>query len=153
MKLQSVAAFTAVLFATTLACALKPFQKEASDKFDAEVKASHDDAEKACGTKFAIKTNFDEFKQEDWAGNSVSSRCVEMFSTLGRECGKPAYKGEVVKRISEVQCLFGGKSGNNNEGTKANISVTGKAFVFKMHPDNVNLSDNTQTVLEKALNQ
>lgn len=153
MKLQSVAALTTVLLATTLAFALKPFQKEASDKFDAEVKASHDDAEKACGTKFAIKTNFEELNQDQWKGISVSARCVEVFSTLGRVCGKPAYKPELVKRINEVQCLFGGKSGNNNEGTKANMSVSGKAFVFKMHPDNVNLADNAQAVLEKALNQ
>ena len=143
---------TTVMFAACL-MALKPFQKEAEKNFNAELAERIEETNKKCGAKIAVKSNFDALKAEDWEGNSISSRCDAILYAIQQVCDKEAYKEEVVKRIKEVQCLFGGKDGDDNAKTMANMSVSKNAFVFKMHKNNVNLSDNAQAVLEKALNE
>ena len=135
------------------AFALKPFQKEAEQKFTEELTETIDATNKACGVKLPVKSNFDALKAEDWEGQSISSRCDEVLSAIQRVCQKTAYKEELVKRIKEVQCLFGGKDGDDNAKTMANMSITGATFVFRMHKNNVNVGDNAQTVIEKALNE
>lgn len=132
---------------------LKPFQKEASEAFDKDLAESLKAANEACGVKLTIKTNFEAFKAEEWSGQSIYSRCSAMLDAATALCGRKAYKDEFAKRIKEVHCLFGGKDGGDNEKTLANMSVSGKALVYKMHPNNSNLQENAQKTLEKALNQ
>ncbi len=108
---------------------------------------------KSCGVKIPVKADFAGLKAEEWEGQSIYSRCEAILYAIDQVCQKDAYKEELVKRIKEVHCLFGGKDGDDNAKTKANMSVTKTAFVYKMHASNVNLSDNAKEVIEKALNE
>ena len=148
-----VAGLSLCSFTALAAAKLKPFQKEAQKKFDEEVAAPLAAANTACGSKLTVKTNFDAYKEDEWSGQSISARCESVLNAVAAVCAKEAYKEELVANIKEVQCLFGGKPGDNNEKTKVNMSVTGKAFVFKMHATNVNLQELAQQVIEKKLNE
>jgi hypothetical protein len=138
---------------SSFAAGLKPFQKEAQTFFETKVTDYREDAEKTCGTKFNLKTNFEAFKAEEWTNTASYDWCAQVFTAIKQLCEKDAYKDELVKNIKEVRCLFGGKDGSDNAKTQANMSVGGKAFTHKMHPTSSNIGDNARAVIEKALNQ
>ena len=130
-----------VLLASSLASAagLKPAQKEAKKAFEEEIKSYLDDAEKACGVKFKLKTNFEALKTSEWENTSISSYCAGAVGAVTTVCGKEAYKEALAAAVKEIHCLFGGKPGDNDAGTQANMSLKGKAFIYKMAPGNPNL--------------
>jgi hypothetical protein len=130
---------------------LRPFQKEALDVFDADMKNPRETLNKACGATISLTRDFSAYNAEEWAGQSVSSRCEAVLVGIQTVCERPHYRPEVVKLIGEVKCLFGGKPGADSSETAANISFAGRALVFKMHKDNSNISDITGDVLKRKI--
>ncbi len=148
-RVTAVVTSLVILSSIAFAADLKPFQVEAKEKFDTEIAAPLKATNDGCGTQITVKTNFEAYKEADWSNNSVSARCQAMIEAVGSMCERKAYKATVAKRIKEIHCLFGGKEGD----TAANMSVTGSAFVFKMHVNHSNLSDHAKKALEDALNK
>ena len=148
-RMTTALASLALLGGVAVAAELKPFQTEAKEKFDTEIEAPLKAANAACGVTFTVKTNFEAYKEADWSGNSVSSRCQAVIESVTALCERKAYKAAVAKKIKEIHCMFGGKDGE----TPQNMSVTGSAMVYKMHPNNSNLSDHAKKTLEDAINK
>jgi len=142
-----LAVVSSLLIAVAAYADLKPFQKAAQTKFNDELKDPVSNAEKACGSKFKLKTDFGKYKQAEWEGNSVSGRCESVFNAITSTCGDANYKPEVAKHVKTVECLFGGKDGD----TAQNMKVKGGTFTFNMHVNNGNLEDAAKAVLKKAL--
>jgi hypothetical protein len=142
-----IALLSTLLVAAVAYADLKPFQKAAQTKFNEEVKDSHAAAEKACGAKIKVKTDFSGLKQKEWEGNSISSRCTAVLDALAAICGDEAYKPEVAKNIKTVECRFGGKDGD----TAQNMKVQKGTFTFAMHVNNGNLDEAAKKVIKTAL--
>lgn len=136
-----------------VAAELKPFQTEAKVLFDSEVEAPLKATNDACGTTLTVKTNFELYSEAEWSVQSISNRCKGVLDAVQSLCERPAYKSAVAQKIKEVHCLFGGKSGETEETTLANMSVTGSAMIFKMHPSNSNVNDAAKKTLEDFVNK
>lgn len=152
--------FAAVLSLSALAFAaeLKPAQEEAQDKFNEETADSLKALNEKCGTKVTLKTDFENFKGDEWSGTSYPSYCTAVLDTLASMCAdRPAYKKALGKKLTSVSCLFAGAKGpakdeNYNVTTTKNMSFEKGTFTFHMLKDLSNLSDNAKAVIEKALN-
>lgn len=157
MKKLLVAAAVS-LSALCLAADLKPAQEEAKDKFDTETADSLKALNEKCGTKVTLKSDFENFKGDEWSGTSYPSYCSAVLDGLASMCeDRPAYKKALSKKLTGVSCLFaGGKPQAKDEATNAatmkNMSFDKGVFTFHMLKDLANLGDNTKAVVEKALN-
>lgn len=138
---------TSTAVSTGSSAGLKPFQKEALEKFDGDIKGSLDAVNKACGTSIKVSSDFSNYKEEAWSGNSVSSRCSSVLDGIAAVCAKSHYKPEVAKNVAEVKCIFGG----TGTDAKANMSHSGKVFTTKMNVEASNLQDAATTVLQNKL--
>ncbi len=138
---------------------LKPAQEEAKDKFEAEIADSVKAMNEKCGTKVTVKADFQNYKDADWSGTSVSSYCSSIPNTLASMCeSRPAYKKAISKKLTGVSCLFTGvkpaqKDDGSNGATLRNMSFEKGVFTYTMSPTgHANLDDNAKTTMEKALN-
>lgn len=126
---------------------LKPFQKDALQSFDTALKDKLDATNKACGVTIKLTSDFSAYNEEAWAGQSVSGRCESVLDAIIGVCGKPNYKTELAKNLTEVKCLFGGTSTD----TKANMTFANKVMTFKMNKDNANIQDTATAVIQNKL--
>lgn len=159
--MSSKFAFAAVALLSMSAFAeedLKPAQEEAKASFEEQIAEPLKAANEKCGTKLAVKTDFQNFKPEDWSGTSYSSYCEAAISGVTSLCERPAYKKAILKKVTSVSCLFAGvkpadkKDTSINGATQANISLEKGTLTYHMGKDHTNIEDNTKAVLEKALN-
>jgi hypothetical protein len=139
---------------------LKPAQEEAKEKFENEIADAVKAMNEKCGTKVVVKTDFQNFKEADWSGTSVSSYCVPVAETLAEMCeSRPAYKKVLSKKLTGVSCLFAGvkpakkDDGSSNAATQRNMSFEKGVFTYTMSPvGHANLAENAKATMEKALN-
>lgn len=137
---------------------LKPAQEEAKASFDESLEDPLKAMNESCGTKIVLKTDFQNFKSEEWNGKGVYSWCQNVVQTIGGMCkDRPAYKKALTKKLTGISCVFAGakpaqKKDGTNDGTLRNMSFDKGVFTFNMFPDATNISDNTKAVIEKALN-
>lgn len=138
---------------------LKPAQEEAKEQFESEMADSVKALNEKCGTKVAVKTDFQNFKEADWSGISVSTFCQSVTSSLAAMCeARPAYKKVLGKKLTGVSCLFSGvKPGKKDDGingaTLRNMSFDKGVFTYTMSPvGHSNIDENTKITMEKALN-
>ena len=136
---------------------LKPAQEEAQASFEKEVEEPLKRMNDKCGTKVTVKTDFENFKTETWGRTDPGSYCALALRGVDVMCERPAYKKQIVKKITTVSCLLAGakpkaaKDGTNEE-TLRNMTLEKSSFVYRMGFDHTNVTDNTKTTLEKALN-
>ncbi|MFY2559684.1 hypothetical protein ACN469_18760 [Corallococcus terminator] len=159
--MSSKFAFAAVALLSLSAFAeedLKPAQEEAKAAFEEQTSAVLQAANDKCGTKLAVKTDFQNFKTEDWPNTSFSSYCEGAINAVTAMCERPAYKKAIAKKVTGVSCLFGGvkpadkKDTSTNGATLRNISLEKGTLTYHMSRDHVNIEDNIKAALEKALN-
>ncbi|RKH15022.1 hypothetical protein D7X74_19105 [Corallococcus sp. CA047B] len=159
MSLKHV--FAVVTLLSTSAFAeedLKPAQEEAKAKLEGEIEDALKATNDKCGTKLEVKTDFQNFKTDDWSGTSFSSYCESVIQEIGSMCERPAYKKAIAKKVTGVACLFGGvkpaeKKDGSNDATLRNMSIDKGVFTYHMSSkDHANLGDNTKATLEKAFN-
>ncbi len=137
---------------------LKPAQEEAKAKFDEAMEDPLKALNEKCGTTATMKTDFQNFKESEWANTSYPAFCKPVLSTIASMCeSRPAYKKIIGKKLTQVQCIFAGvkpkeKKDGSNEYTLRNMSFEKGAFVFRMHKDQSNIDDNVRTTMEKSLN-
>ncbi|MBL8923092.1 MAG: hypothetical protein JNJ54_29855 [Myxococcaceae bacterium] len=154
--------FAVSLFVATVVFAgdpeLKPAQEEGKEQFDESVGKALKSLNEKCGTKLtAVKTDFHNFKPEEWSGMAFYSWCDPVVEAITTLCDRPAYKKAIAKKLTGIQCLFSGvkpaqKDDGSNEGTLRNMSFEKGQFIFRMSKDSANVSDNAKAVMEKALN-
>lgn len=155
-------AIAAVLGLSTFAIAeepdLKPAQEEAKGQFDEAIEAPLKDMNAKCGTKVTVKSDFQNFKGDDWKGMAFYSWCNAVPEAIGSMCAeRPAYKKVLAKKLTTISCLFAGvkpkdKKDGSNDFTLRNMSFEKGTFTFTMDKDQANLNDNVKATLEKALN-
>ncbi len=144
--------------ALALAEELKPAQEEAKASFTTALEDPVKALNEKCGTKVAIKADFENWKATDWPSASFYSYCQPVIDTIAAMCAdRPAYKKVLAKKLTGIQCLFGGvkpkdKKDGSNEFTLRNMSFDKGVFTFHMHVDSANIADNTKATVEKALN-
>ncbi|GMU62679.1 MAG: hypothetical protein AMXMBFR34_44420 [Myxococcaceae bacterium] len=137
---------------------LKPAQEEGKEQFDESVGKVLKTLNEKCGTKITtVKSDFHNFKPEDWQGRAFYSWCDPVIEGITTLCERPAYKKAIAKKLTGIQCLFTGvkppqKEDGSNEGTLRNMSFEKGQFIFRMSKDAANVSDNAKAVMEKALN-
>lgn len=156
-----------LLFALTLSLSglafaaepeLKPAQEEAKQAFDEGIEEMLKTVNERCGTKIVVKTDFQNFKTDEWAGRGTYSWCTEVLNVFSGMCNdRPAYKKAIAKKLTGVSCVFAGAKGaekkdGTNDRTKRNMSFEKGVFTFNMFPDAVNIQDNAKEIVEKALN-
>jgi hypothetical protein len=153
--------FVALCCFSSLAFAedLKPAQEEAKEKFQNETEEALKAMNDKCGTKIVVTTDFNNFKEEAWAGTSYSSYCAGPIGAIGAMCeARPAYKKILAKKLTGVACIFAGvkpaeKKDGSNEATLRNMSFSKGVFTFHLGKDiGANLEENTKATIEKALN-
>lgn len=158
--MHSKLVFAAVALLSTSAFAdedLKPAQEEAKESFEQTIAPALKAANDKCGTKLTVKSDFQNFKPEDWGSSSNGSYCEAALNGLEALCERPAYKKAVAKKVTGVSCLFTGvkpaeKDDGTNSATQRNITLEKGTLTYRMDKDHTNISDNTKAVLEKALN-
>lgn len=158
MSLKSV--FAVVTLLSTSAFAeedLKPAQEEAKAALEEQIEDALKATNDKCGTKLTVKTDFQNFKPEDWSGTSFGSYCQAVIQGVEYMCERPAYKKAIAKKVTGLACLFGGvkpaeKKDGSNEGTLRNLSFDKGVLTYRMAKDHANINDNTQATLTKALN-
>lgn len=138
---------------------LKPNQEEAKGKFDEAIEAPLKELNDKCGTKIkAVKTDYENWKEDDWSGRAHYSWCPDAVSAIASMCeARPAYKKAIAKKLTGVSCLFAGvkpkdKKDGSNDFTLRNMSFEKGTFTFHLHPDTANIGDNAKATMEKALN-
>lgn len=159
--MSSKFAFAAVALLSMSAFAeedLKPAQEEAKASFEEKISDVVQAANDKCGTKLAVKTDFQNFKPEEWSGTSYGSYCEAAINAVTSMCERPAYKKAIAKKVTGLSCQFGGvkpqdkKDTSVNGATQRNISLEKGTLTYHMSKDHTNITDNTTIVLEKALN-
>ncbi|NVJ27920.1 MULTISPECIES: hypothetical protein [Myxococcus] len=159
--MSSKFAFAAVALLSMSAFAeedLKPAQEEAKASFEEQIAEPLKEANDKCGTKLAVKTDFQNFKPEDWPSTSFSSYCEAAIDGVTAMCERPAYKKAILKKVTAVSCLFSGvkpadkKDTSVNGATQQNLSLEKGTLTYHMSKDHTNITDNAKAVLEKALN-
>jgi len=150
------------LFAAAVAFAgepeLKPAQEEGKEEFEKSIAEPLKALNEKCGTKITtVKTDFHNFKSDEWSGMAYYSWCNPVVEGITALCERPAYKKAIAKKLQGIQCLFSGVQGpkkddGSNEGTLRNMSFDKGQFIFHMAKDAANVSDNAKAVMEKALN-
>ncbi|NRD68138.1 hypothetical protein HRD49_41055 [Corallococcus exiguus] len=158
MSLKHV--FAVVTLLSTSAFAeedLKPAQEEAKAKLEETIEDALKATNDKCGTKLEVKTDFQNFKTDDWSGTSFGSYCQSIIEGIGSMCERPAYKKAIAKKVTGVACLFGGvkaaeKKDGTNDATLRNMSLDKGVFTYHLSKDHANLDDNTKATLEKAFN-
>lgn len=150
----------ATLFVSTHALAqdLKPVQEEGKAKFDEAMEEPIKALNEKCGTKVAVKSDFENYKDAEWSGRAFYSWCEPVVSSIAAMCDRPAYKKVLTKKLTAVNCLFAGvkpkeKKDGSSDFTLRNMTFEKGVFTFRMHPDSSNVSDSAKTTMEKALNQ
>lgn|GEM_PF-1554179 len=149
----------AALFASTLAFAadLKPAQEEAKAKFDEAMEEPLKALNEKCGTKVTVKSDYENYKEADWAGRSYYSWCEPAMSAITQMCAdRPAYK-KALSKLSGFSCLFTGvkpkdKKDGSSDFTLRNMSYEKGTFTFRIHPDQANVAESAKATVEKALN-
>lgn len=153
----------AVLSMSCLALAaepeLKPAQEEARGKSDEALAEPLKALNEKCGTKIAtVKTDYENFKEADWAGTAFYSWCPGAIEAITAMCqSRPAYQKALGKKLTGISCLFAGvkpkeKKDGSNEYTLRNMSFEKGVFTFRIEKDESNIADNAKATLEKALN-
>jgi len=150
----------AALFVSSFAFAedLKPAQEEAKAKFDEALEEPLKLMNEKCGTKVAVKSDYENFKEADWSGRSYYSWCEPVVSAIATMCAdRPAYKKVISKKLTGISCLFAGvkpkdKKDGSSDFTLRNMTFEKGVFVFRIHPDEANVADSAKATLEKALN-
>ena len=137
---------------------LKPAQEEAKAKADEAMEDPLKALNEACGTKVAVKTDYENFKEADWSGAGFYSWCPGAVDTITTMCKeRPAYKKALSKKLTGIACLFAGvkpaeKKDGSNEFTLRNMTFEKGVFTFRIHKNSANITDNTRATIEKALN-
>ena len=158
MRLKHLLAAMALLSTSALADEeLKPAQEEAKTSFEESISSPLEATNAACGTKLTVKTDFQNFKPEEWDRTSHSSYCEEVLSGIRSMCERPAYKKAIAKKVTGVACVFEGvkpanKKEGNNDTVQRNISLEKGVLTYHMQVGHANISDNTKASLQKALN-
>jgi len=155
-KLPFVAALLCAAFA--FAGGLKPAQEEAKAKMETETAEALKEMNDKCGTKAAVKSDFENFNATEWKGHSFSSYCADVMSQLGQMCERPAYKNVLSKQFHSVSCLFGNakpKSAQAAEATVMAMSYANGTFTYRLTPEgaSTNITEAVTQVMEKALNE
>jgi hypothetical protein len=124
------------LSTTALAQDLKPFQEEAKGKFDNQLnKIVKEDVNGACGTAFeGVKTDFQNFKKEDFPRSTAGTLCTTLTYAMGEVCKVPAYKKVMAAKLKGLSCLMGGNA-TDPKDVKARIYVKDGVFTYKMNAD------------------
>ncbi len=157
-KLAIAAALGLSTFAFADEPDLKPAQEEAKAKFDEAIEEPLKDMNAKCGTKVTVKTDYQNFKGDEWSGMAFYSWCNAVPEAIGSMCAdRPAYKKALAKKLTSISCLFAGvkpkdKKDGSNDFTLRNMSFEKGAFIFYMSKDMANLNDNVKATIEKALN-
>lgn len=137
---------------------LKPAQEEARKDFEEGIEEMLNTVNERCGTKLAVKTDFENFKPDDWKGIGVYGQCKDALNVFSGMCAeRPAYKKAIAKKVTGVACLVGGAKGaekkdGTNDRTKRNMSFDKGVFTFRMFPEAINVYQNANEIIEKALN-
>ena len=148
----------ALAASTAFAQDLKPAQEEAKGKFDEAMEEPLKAMNEKCGTKVAMKTDYENYKEADWKGRSFYSWCQPAVDTIASMCAdRPAYKKVLSKKLTGISCLFSGvkpkdKKDGSSDFTLRNMTFEKGVFVFRMHRDEANVHDSAKATLEKALN-
>jgi len=149
-----------VAFVPALAFAvdLKPAQEEAKAKFDEAMADPMKALNEKCGTKVTIKSDYENYKEADWAGSGYYGWCQPAVEAITAMCEeRPAYKKAISKKLTGFSCLFSGgkpkdKKDGTNDFTLRNMGFAGGTFTFHISKDNSNVKDNAKATMEKALN-
>jgi hypothetical protein len=137
---------------------LKPAQEEAKAKADEAMEEPLKALNEACGTKVTVKTDYENFKEADWSGMGFYGWCPNAVETITAMCkARPAYQKALSKKLTGISCLFAGvkpaeKKDGSNEFTLRNMTFEKGTFVFRIHKNSTNITDNTKATIEKALN-
>lgn len=160
-KLAAIAAIASISLLPTIAHAdLAPAQEEAKTAFESETEDAITAMNGACGTKIAVTADFEHFDTDVWAGTiQPQALCKLVITTVEYMCkDRPAYKKVMGKQLSKIHCSMAGakpaqKKDGLNDFTLRNMDMTKGVFTLRMHKDMVNVEDNSQKTLEKALNK
>ncbi len=137
---------------------LKPAQEEAKAKFEEAMEEPLKAMNEKCGTKVAIKTDYENYKEAEWKGRSFYSWCQPAVDTIASMCAdRPAYKKVLAKKLTGMSCLFAGvkppeKKDGSSDFTLRNMTFDKGVFTFRIHPDQANVADSAKATVEKALN-
>ncbi len=158
-KLLAAALFSFAAVSFAAAPELKPAQEEAKGKSDEALEAPLKELNEKCGTKVKeVKTDYENFKAEEWSNSAHYSWCPDAVSAIASMCeARPAYKKAIAKKLTGVACLFAGvkpkdKKDGSNDFTLRNMSFEKGTFTFHIHPETANIGDNAKATMEKALN-
>ncbi len=158
--MKNIAIAIALCFAPVAAHAeaLSPAQEEAKADFDERTEDALALLNESCGAKVTIKSDFQNFKPDDWArGIKPPALCNLVLAAASSMCKqRPVYKKALGKQLTSVGCVFAGvqpkqKKDVTNTFTLRNLSFTNGALTLRMHTDVVNVGDNTKATVEKAL--
>ena len=138
---------------------LKPAQEEAKGKSDEALEPALKALNEKCGTKIKeVKTDYENFKEEAWAGSGFYGWCPDAISAIAAMCDeRPAYKKAIGKKLTGISCLFAGvkpkeKKDGSNDYTLRNMSFEKGVFTFHIEKDNSNIADCAKATFVKALN-
>ncbi|MCE9672610.1 hypothetical protein LY474_32860 [Myxococcus stipitatus] len=106
---------------------LNPAQAEAKASFEEESSEAVDAANEKCGTKLAIKSDFQSLRLEAWPNTRSGSSCAATIHAVTSTCQPSAWKA-IAKKVSGASCLFGGtkppaKKDGTNDATLRSVSL------------------------------
>jgi hypothetical protein len=137
---------------------LKPVQEEAKAKFDEAMEAPMKALNEKCGTKVAIKSDYENYKEAEWSGSGYYGWCQPAVDAIAAMCAdRPAYKKVIAKKLTGFSCLFAGvkpkeKKDGSTDFTLRNMTFEKGVFIFRIHKDDSNISDAAKATMEKVLN-
>ncbi len=98
-----------LLLAFPLAAAaadLKPFQVEAKEAFDEQMKNIVAELNTACGTKFTdVKSDFEAFDKANFRQMPPGQTCSQLTYAVKETCKSPAYQKALQSKVKGLACL------------------------------------------------
>ncbi|MBL8950934.1 MAG: hypothetical protein JNK82_09175 [Myxococcaceae bacterium] len=97
---------TVMLVVVAAAPDLKPFQTEAKEAFDKQMKDLVGEVNTECGTKFTeVASDFQSYDKADFKQMSAGQTCSQLTYAVIQTCKSAAYKKAFVAKVKGLACL------------------------------------------------